>query len=84
MLNTDCQGYNFNARSTQGDNCELVNDVSSTNLIFDLKDWSLYVQDKKVGVRTGLFSLIYRVGLDNGRSWARILVLLWIKKIILE
>ena len=70
MLNTGCKGYNFNARSTRGDNCELVDDVSSTNLIFyststnlnsDLKNWSLYVPDIKVGVRTGLFSLIYKV-----------------------
>jgi hypothetical protein len=51
---TDCEGFNFNAKSTSGDNCELVNDISSPNLSLNENGWNLFVPDKKVGVRTGL------------------------------
>ena len=53
MLNSDCNGYNFNLHSTLEVSCVLVNDVSSTAQKTGQIGWSLYSQAVKVGPRTG-------------------------------
>ena len=62
MLNSDCNGYNFNPYSTIEDSCVLVNDVSSIAQKTGQIGWGLYFQAIKVGPRTGKFIAIFKSG----------------------